>query len=92
MHAKITPCNFSLKNPDKIDAAGYGAAMNNTQEKGVTLEPWVSKAHLTAHLGCGTRFIEQRMSEGLPHTRFSRKMVRFRVTEVERWLITEGIR
>jgi hypothetical protein len=30
------------------------------------LEPWLDKKGLAAHLGCGERWIEYRMQEGMP--------------------------
>lgn len=48
-------------------------------------EPWVTKQQLANHLGYTTRWVEYRITEGLPFEQFcSRK--RFRITEVEQWL------
>jgi excisionase family DNA binding protein len=50
-----------------------------------TLEGWLTKQQLAAHLGYSTRWVEYRIHEGMPHERFGRRM-RFRASEVEAWL------
>lgn len=54
-----------------------------------TLEPWLDKKGLAAHLGCGVRWIETRMAEGLPHAMIAGR-VKFRPSEVEPWLEQHG--
>jgi hypothetical protein len=53
------------------------------------LEPWLGKHALAHHLACSVRWIEGRISEGMPYAMIagSRK---FRVSEVERWLEAHG--
>jgi hypothetical protein len=58
--------------------------MNVTQ-----LEPWLTKAALASHLGCGVRFLEYRMAEGLPFALIAGR-VKFKVSEVEPWLEQRG--
>jgi hypothetical protein len=52
-------------------------------------EGWLDKRGLAEHYSCGIRSIEQAMSEGMPHwSGFGRP--KFRVSEVEPWLIEHG--
>lgn len=53
------------------------------------LEPWMDKKHLAAHLGCGVRWIEYRIDEGMPHTLIAGRC-KFRASEVEPWLEAHG--
>jgi hypothetical protein len=52
-------------------------------------EPWLDKKRLILHLSCSERWIEYRMEEGLPHARIAGR-VKFRISEVERWLEQHG--
>ena len=49
------------------------------------VEPWLSKKQLAAHLGFTTRWVELRVTEGMPSERWGGRF-RFRVSEVEPWL------
>lgn len=51
-------------------------------------EPWVSKAQLATHLGASLRWIDYRISEGMPCERFV-GLVRFKISEAEAWLRAE---
>jgi hypothetical protein len=53
------------------------------------LEPWLSKEELATHLGCGKRWIEMRVVEGMPSALIARKR-KFRASEVEPWLERRG--
>lgn len=53
------------------------------------LEPWLDKHGLAAHLGCGVRWIEYRVRDGLPSAIIAGKR-KFRASEAERWLEREG--
>lgn len=53
------------------------------------LEPWLDKRGLSAHLGCGVRWIEGRQAEGMPHAVIAGR-IKFRVSEVEPWLEARG--
>ena len=55
----------------------------------VRLEPWLDKKALAEYLGCGERWIEYRMDEGMPHARIAGR-IKFRATEVEPWLERHG--
>jgi hypothetical protein len=55
----------------------------------VELERWLTKQELAHHLGCGVRFIEYRMTEGMPSALIAGR-VKFRVSEVEPWLEQHG--
>lgn len=48
-------------------------------------EAWVTKRQLAAHLQVTPRWIEMQYPYGLPHLRRER-IVRYRISEVERWL------
>jgi hypothetical protein len=48
-------------------------------------EPWLTKRQLSCVLGFGTRWIEYRVSEGMPSTRIGGRCM-FRLSEVEKWL------
>ena len=51
-----------------------------------TTEPWVRKAEVARHLGMSVRWIEDRMRhDDLPHAHHGRA-VRFRLSEVDRWM------
>ena len=53
------------------------------------LEPWLDKKGLADHLGCGTRWIEARLAEGMPSAMIAGRR-KFRATEVESWLERAG--
>jgi hypothetical protein len=54
-----------------------------------TLEPWLDKRRLAAHLSCSVRSVESALAEGCPHAViFGRP--KFRVSEVEPWLERTG--
>ena len=53
------------------------------------LEPWLDKKGLAAHLGCGVRFLEYRLADGLPHAIIAGR-VKFRASEAECWLEEHG--
>lgn len=53
------------------------------------LEPWMDKKHLAAHLGCGVRWLEYRLADGLPHTVIAGR-VKFKASVVEPWLEQRG--
>jgi len=48
-------------------------------------EPWLDKRQLAAHLGFSARWVDYRVSEGMPSHTFGKRR-RFRISEVERWL------
>lgn len=49
-------------------------------------EPWVSKKVVAHHLGMSVRWVEDRQRwDDLPHARHGRT-VRFRLSEVDRWM------
>jgi len=53
------------------------------------IEPWLDKKGLAEHLGCGERWIEYRMAEGMPSWKIAGR-IKFRVSEVEAWLLENG--
>lgn len=53
------------------------------------LEPWLDKARLAEHLGCGVRWIEMRVAEGMPSAMIAGRR-KFRASEVEAWLERAG--
>jgi len=53
------------------------------------LERWLDKRGLAEHLSCSVRWIEQRMTEGMPHAIIAGR-VKFRASEVEAWLVAKG--
>lgn len=53
------------------------------------LEPWVDKRGLASHLGCGIRWVEERLRDGMPSAMIAGKR-KFRVSEVEPWLERAG--
>jgi hypothetical protein len=55
----------------------------------VYLEPWLGKNGLAEYLGCSERWIEYRMSEGMPHAMIAGR-IKFRPSECERWLEQQG--
>jgi hypothetical protein len=55
----------------------------------VRLEPWLAKAQLAEYLACSERWIEVRMTEGMPHARIAGR-IKFRASDVERWLEENG--
>lgn len=48
-------------------------------------EPWMSKRDLAHHLGFSIRWIEYRITEGMPHRTIGGR-VRFQRSVVEAWL------
>jgi len=54
-----------------------------------TLEPWLDKRALAAHLDCSVRWIEARLRDGLPSMMIAGRR-KFRVSEAEKWLEREG--
>lgn len=55
----------------------------------VELEKWLDKHGLSEHLGCGIRWIEHRVSEGMPSAIIAGRR-KFRASEVELWLERMG--
>jgi hypothetical protein len=54
-----------------------------------TIEPWVDKKGLAAHLACSVRSIELAIVEGLPHAIIFGR-VKFHASEAEAWLERTG--
>jgi predicted DNA-binding transcriptional regulator AlpA len=59
-----------------------------TQRMG-TREPWITRQQLALELGMSVRWIDYRITEGMP-SRKLRGARRFRLTEVEAWLRQKG--
>jgi hypothetical protein len=55
----------------------------------VQLERWLDKRGLADHLGCGIRWIEMRVVEGMPSAMIAGRR-KFRASEVEEWLERAG--
>jgi hypothetical protein len=55
----------------------------------IELERWLDKRGLASHLGCGIRWIEMRVAEGMPSTMIAGRR-KFRASEVEEWLERAG--
>jgi hypothetical protein len=52
-----------------------------------TLEPWVNKRAIAQHYGRTTRWVELRMTEGMPHRKDTpTAWPMFRLSEVDAWL------
>jgi predicted DNA-binding transcriptional regulator AlpA len=50
-------------------------------------EPWVDKRKVAEHLGRSVRWVEMRMSEGLPHVKDQHsRLVSFKLSQVDTWL------
>ena len=49
------------------------------------LEPWMTKQQLANHLSMSVRWIEMRVSEGMPVMHFGNR-ARFKVSQVENWI------
>lgn len=52
-------------------------------------EPWVTMAALCAYFSISDATVERRMKDGLPHAKIGRQL-RFRVSEVETWLMSNS--
>lgn len=59
------------------------------EDRSKVVELWLSKRDLAATLGVSVRWIEQRMTEGLPHREIAGKRV-FQLSAVECWLSRRG--
>lgn len=55
----------------------------------IQLEPWLTKKDFALFLGCGVRWVEYRMDEGMPYAEIAGR-VKFRPSECEPWLIAHG--
>jgi hypothetical protein len=55
----------------------------------VGLERWLDKRGLAEHLACSVRWIERRISDGMPHTHIAGR-AKFKASEVEPWLEAHG--
>jgi hypothetical protein len=53
------------------------------------LEPWLDKKGIAEHLACSPRWIEDRVSEGMPSAMIAGRR-KFRVSEAEPWLERAG--
>lgn len=53
------------------------------------LERWLGKRDMADHLGCGVRWLELRMADGMPHALIAGR-VKMRVSEVTPWLEEHG--
>lgn len=81
-HASTT--TTSTASPRSRHAAG-GLALVGRRER------WVTKRELAVHLHVALRWIEMQHHNGLPHVRRG-GVVRYRISEVERWLRGEPAR
>lgn len=54
-----------------------------------SLEPWLDKRGLAAHLSCSVRSIEFAITDGMPHAIIFGR-VKFQASEVESWLKHTG--
>jgi excisionase family DNA binding protein len=52
----------------------------------VALDRYLNRTELAAHLGCHPRTVSRMVREGMPAHTFGRRMLRFRLREVEAWL------
>jgi hypothetical protein len=52
-------------------------------------ERWRDKHGLAEHFSCGIRWIEERMTEGMPHKYIAGK-AKFKISRVEPWLEAHG--
>lgn len=52
-------------------------------------EPWLGKKGIAAHFDASVRWIEERMTEGLPHAHIAGR-AKFKVSEAEPWLASHG--
>jgi hypothetical protein len=50
---------------------------------------WLTKRECAAHLGVSVRYLEERLSEGMPHRQIAGKVM-LRLPDVERWLRGRG--
>lgn len=66
------------------DVAPNVIRLADTSESGVG--PRITKRQLAEHLQMSELWIELRMREGLPHSKWRSGAVRFKVTAVEAWL------
>jgi phage terminase Nu1 subunit (DNA packaging protein) len=59
-----------------------------TTDNVVSLHPseWLTRRELAARLQCSVRTLERLEGEGLPNSRWSPRMVRYKLDSVERWL------
>lgn len=53
------------------------------------LEPWLDKHALATYLGCKVRWIEYRVSDGMPHALIAGRW-KFKISVVEPWLEEHG--
>lgn len=53
-------------------------------------DPWIGKAQFARHLGMSTRWVEQRMREGMPSRMLAGRR-QFKVSACEDWLRERGI-
>lgn len=49
-------------------------------------DPWISTAELAEHCGVSERTVLRWVRDGMPHERWGRKLLRYKVVEVETWL------
>lgn len=77
-----TPPSGVERQPKAPMAAAPGASVP---------ERWVTKRELAAHLHVALRWIESQHHHGLPHARRG-GVVRYRISEVERWLCGEHLK
>lgn len=57
--------------------------------KVVELEPWLDKTGVAHFFSCGERWIEERLSEGMPSAMIAGRR-KFRASKVEAWLREHG--
>lgn len=53
-------------------------------------EPYVTKATVTAHFGMSLATINRNMRDGMPFHHVGKRLVRFHITEIQRWLAGNG--
>lgn len=49
-------------------------------------EPWVSSKVIAEHFGVSVKTVDRWRAKGAPHEPWGRKLMRYRVSDVESWL------
>jgi hypothetical protein len=67
----------------------FAAADLDLERLATLQERWLDKHGIAEHFACGIRWIEERMTEGMPHTYIAGR-AKFKVSLVEPWLDAHG--
>jgi len=86
----MTEPQLTVSLPDElVEALAQRVAEIQAERHPADEDRWLDKRELADVLGCGVRWIEERLREGMPSAMLAGRR-KFKLAEVERWLEAAG--